>query len=160
MMQPPPSRYKVVERGRRLEVIDTRTGKPASSVPLPLAGGVRGGAIGRGRDGNLTGPPPTPPASGRGAQAGSAGLDSDTFVTKRWFDDKAPRTIRLNYANRARLLNLRWIVAVAIALLVVLSFWFWPLAILLVFAVAFGPKLRAQLRVASTRWLDGLDQAA
>jgi hypothetical protein len=150
MMQPPPSRYKVVERGRRLEVIDTRTGKPASSVPHGDTGAVR-------RD--LSGPP-APPVSGRGAKGESAGIDSSTFVTRRWFDDKAPRAIRLNYANRARLLNLRWIVAVAIALLVVLSFWFWPLAILLVFALAFGPKLRAQLRAASTRWLDGLDQAA
>jgi hypothetical protein len=154
-MQPPPSRYKVVERGRRLEVIDTRTGKPASSVPLPLAGG----AIGRGRDGDLTGPP-TPPASGRGAQGASAGIDTNVFVTRRWFDDKAPRSIRLNYANRAQLLNLRWVAAIAIALLVVVSFWFWPLAIMLVFALAFGPKLRAQLRAASTRWLDRLDQAA
>ncbi|WP_233503368.1 hypothetical protein [Sphingomonas psychrotolerans] len=82
------------------------------------------------------------------------------FVTKRWFDDKAPRTIRMNYANRARLLNLRWVAAGAIALLVVLSFWFWPLAIMLVAALAFGPKLRMQLRAASTGWLDGLDQAA
>jgi hypothetical protein len=157
-MQPPPSRYKVVERGRRLEVIDTRTGKPASSsVPLPLAGGARGGNdLRRGRNDDLT----APPASGRGAQRGSAGIDSSSFTTRAWFDDKAPRTIRLNYANRARLLNLRWIVALAVALLVVASFWFWPLAIMLAFALAFGPKLRAQLRAASTRWLDGLDQAA
>jgi hypothetical protein len=156
-MQLPPPRYKVVERGRRLEVIDTRTGKPASShIPPPLAG-ARGGAIGAApRD--LTGRPTA--ASGRGAPKEGAGIDSGVFVTKRWFDDKAPRTIRLNYANRARLLNLRWVAAIAIALLVVLSFWFWPLAMILVAALAFGPKLRAQLRAASTSWLDGLDQAA
>jgi hypothetical protein len=82
------------------------------------------------------------------------------FVTRRWFDDKAPRSIRMNYANRARLLNLRWGAAIAVALLVVLSFLFWPLAVMLVFALIFGPKLRAQLRVVSTRWLDGFDQAA
>ncbi len=157
-MQVPPPRYKVVERGRRLEVIDTRTGKPASShVPLPLAGS-RGGAIGAAPH-DLTGPPATP-ASGRGATKDGAGIDPGVFVTKRWFDDKAPRTIRLNFTNRAQLLNLRWVAAVAIALFVVLSFWFWPLAIFLVFALAFGPKLRAQLRAASTSWLDRLDQAA
>jgi len=157
MMRPPPSRYKVVERGRRLEVIDTRTGKPASSsVPLPLAGGARGGGdLGRGRDGDLSGPP----ASGRGATGAGAGVDSEIFLTRRWFDDKAPRAIRMNYANRARLLSLRWGVAIAVALLVGLSFLFWPLAIFLVFALATGPKLRAQLRAASTSWLDGLDQA-
>jgi hypothetical protein len=156
MMQPPPSRYKVVERGRRLEVIDTRTGKPASSsIPLPPAG-ARGGDVGAApRD--LSGPPV--PAGG-GATKESAGIDPGVLVTRRWFDDKAPRTIRMNYTNRARLLNLRWGFAIAIALLVALSFLFWPLAIVLVFALVFGPKLRAQLRTVSTRWLDGLDQAA
>jgi hypothetical protein len=159
MMQPPPSRYKVVERGRRLEVIDTRTGKPASSsVPLPLAGARGGDGLRRGRDGDLSGPPT--PASGRGATTDTAGIDSGIFVTRRWFDDKAPRTIRMNYTNRARLLNLRWGLAIAVALLVALSFLFWPLAIVLVFALVFGPKLRAQLRTVSTRWLDGFDQAA
>ncbi|MDP5280434.1 hypothetical protein Q9Q95_16010 [Sphingomonas sp. DG1-23] len=82
------------------------------------------------------------------------------MVTRRWFDDRAPRTIRMNYANRARLLNLRWGFAIGVALLVALSFLFWPLAIVLVFALVFGPKLRAQLRVVSTNWLDGFDQAA
>lgn len=127
-MRPPPSRYKVVERGRRLEVIDTQTGQSASR----------------------------PPAAS-GGKSGGAGIDTDVFVTKRWYDDKAPRAIRLNYATRARLLNLRWGIALAVALLVALSFLFWPLAIFLVFALAAGPKLRAQLRAASTRWLDGLD---
>jgi hypothetical protein len=158
MMQPPPSRYKVVERGRRLEVIDTRTGEPASrSIPLPRAGGTRG-EIGRApRD--LTGPPASP-ASARGATGESAGIDTDVFVTRSWFDDKAPRPIRMNFANRQRLLNLRWGAAIAVALLVALSFLFWPLAIMLVIALAAGPKLRAQLRAASTSWLDGFDQAA
>lgn len=153
-MRPPPTRYKVVERGRRLEVIDTWSGEPVSrpSVPLPLVG-TRGGEVGPGpRD--LSAPP------ANGARAGSAGIDSNSFVTRRWYDDKAPRTIRLNYATRSRLTQLRYGAAVAIALLVVLSFLFWPIAIFLVFALAAGPKLRAQLRAASTSWIDGLDQAA
>ena len=127
-MRPPPTRYKVVERGRRLEVIDTQTGEPVSRH------------------------------SAAPQKNGGAGIDSDVFVTKRWYDDKAPRAIRINYATRARLLNLRWGVALAAALLVGLSFLFWPLAVFLVFALAAGPKLRAQLRAASTSWLDGLDQ--
>jgi hypothetical protein len=133
MMQPPASRYKVVERGRRLEVIDTRTGKPASSSVRVAE----------------------PERSGKSA---GAGIDADAFFTKRWYDDKAPRRIRLNFVNRQRLLSLRWGIAIAVAILVVLSFLFWPLAVLLVVALAAGPKLRAQIRVASTRWLDGLDQ--
>jgi len=130
-MRPPPSRYKVVERGRRLEVIDTQTGQPVAR------------------------PPSAPSRHGSGA-----GSDADFFVTKRWFDDKAPRAIRMNYATRARLLNLRWGVAIAVAMLVGLSFLFWPLAVFVIFALVAGPKLRAQLRAASTSWLDQLDQAA
>jgi hypothetical protein len=158
-MRPPPTRYKVVERGRRLEVIDTLTGQPASSsVPLPLAGGARGGDIGApARDLSA---PPIPPPSGRGAQPGSAGLDSGTFVTRRWYDDKAPRTIRMNYSNRARLTNLRYGIAVAVALLVVLAFMFWPFALILVAAVTLNPKIRTQIRTGITRWIDGFDQAA
>lgn len=130
-MRPPPTRYRVVERGRRLEVIDTLTGEPVSRAP-----------------------------SAYSRQGTGAGIDSDVFVTRRWYDDKAPRAIRINHATRARLLNLRWGVALGVALLVALSFLFWPLAIFLVFALAAGPKLRAQLRAASTSWLDRLDQAA
>lgn len=130
-MRPPPSRYKVVERGRRLEVIDTQTGQPVARPPS---------------------------ASSR--QGSGAGGDSNFFVTKRWFDDKAPRAIRMNYATRARLLNLRWGIALGVALLVALSFLFWPLAVFVIFALVAGPKLRAQLRAASTSWLDQLDQAA
>jgi hypothetical protein len=156
MMRPPPSRYKVVERGRRLEVIDTRTGRPASSS-VPLSG--RRGGDARERRDDLSGPP-TAFEINSGAKAGSAGIDTDSFSTSRWYDDKAPRRIRLNYTNRQRLLSLRWGAAIAVALLVVLSFLFWPLAILLVVALAAGPKLRAQLRTGSTRWLDGFDQTA
>lgn len=154
-MRPPPTRYKVVERGRRLEVIDTLTGKSASSsVSLPLAG-VKGGGVGAApRDLSA------PPASGRRAQAGSAGLDSGAFVTRRWYDDKAPRTIRMNYVNRARLTNLRYGIAVAVALLVVLAFLFWPFAMILVVLVTMNPKIRTQIRTGITRWIDGFDQAA
>jgi hypothetical protein len=147
-MQPPPSRYKVVERGRRLEVIDTHTGKPASTPPrLPLEGAPR-----LEHSGHKTG--------GGGATGGSAGIDPGGFRTSRWYDDKAPRTIRMSYTNRARLLNLRWGVAIAVALFVALGFLFWPAALLLIVALVTGPKLRAQLRAASTRFLDELDQAA
>ena len=128
-MRPPPTRYKVVERGRRLEVIDTLTGEPVSRLPS---------------------------ASSR--QGSGAGIDSDVFVTKRWYDDKAPRAIRINRAARAQFTNLRYGVAVAVALLVVMGFLFWPLLVILAFLLATGPTRRAQLRTASTRWLDGLDQ--
>lgn len=87
-------------------------------------------------------------------QSGTAGIDSDSFTTRRWFDEKAPRTIRLDYVTRARLLNLRWGIALGVALFVALGFWFWPAAVFLIVALAGNPKLRAQLRAVSTRWLD------
>lgn len=154
IMRPPPTRYKVVERGRRLEVIDTLTGQPASrpSVPRSLAGERRREEAPRGTS--------TPALGARPATAESAGIDSDVFVTRRWYDDKPPRRLRLNFSNRARLTNLRYGIAIAVALFVVLSFWFWPLAVFAIFALVAGPKLRAQLRAASTSWLDQLDQAA
>lgn len=149
-MRPPPTRYKVVERGRRLEVIDTLTGEPVSrpSVPLPLSGGIRGPDAG------------TAPRDPAASSGGSAGIDSGMFVTKRWYDDKAPRAIRINRAARAQFTNLRFSIAIAVALLVVMGFLFWPFLVILAFLLGTGPKLRAQLRAASTRWLDRLDQAA
>lgn len=156
-MRPPPTRYKIVERGRRLEVIDTWSGERVSSPsPCPLAGGSRSDDLRDRRPDDLS----APPASTKTPRAGTAGLDSDTFVTRGWYDDKAPRTIRLNFVNRARLTNLRYGFAVAIALLVVLAFWFWPFALILVFAVTVNPKLRTQLRASITKWIDGFDQAA
>lgn len=146
--QPPPSRYKVVERGRRLEVIDTRTGERASShnAPLPLSGGD-GIFLTRRRV------PPSRPAGG------TAGMDADTFVTKAFYDAKAPRTIRMNFVTRKRLDGVRFGGAIVIAVMVALAFLFWPLAIAAV-GLLFNPKVRRQLRAASTRFVDTLDQAA
>ena len=135
-MDAPPTRYRVVERGRRLEVIDTWSGERVT----PLRD--RPGAT-------RTGP----------RQETSDAAEGAAFTTKPWFDDKAPRIVRMNYATTARIKNLRYAIAVAIALVVVLCFLFWPLALILPFALLGTPKLRDQLRGASTRWIDGLDQA-
>jgi hypothetical protein len=156
-MRPPPTRYKIVERGRRLEVIDTWSGERVSSpAPRPLAQGGRNDDLSDRRSDDLS----APPASAKTARAGSAGVDADTFVTRRWYDDKAPRTIRLNYSNRARLTNLRYGIAVGVAVLVALAFLFWPFAVIVVLVVTLNPKLRTQLRAGITSWIDGFDQAA
>jgi hypothetical protein len=132
--KPPPSRYKVIERGRRLEVIDTLTGQPASrSLPPPRADG------GGGRQGGVE--------------------DGDSFTTRRWYDDKAPRRIRLNFATRKRFDQLRMTIAIVVALLVAFAFLFWPFFVpLLVVAGAVGWQQRVQARTAVTRFLDGFDQ--
>lgn len=156
-MDMPPSRYRVEERGRRLVVIDRRTGREVSPTksPLPLAGGV-GGGDGQKRRG------PAPPASG--AQGWKFGLKQpratpDSFVTRSWFDTKAPRTIKLNYTAHSRLATLRFGGAILIALLVTGSFLFWPWFPFTLAAVLTPPKTRERLRAASTRWIDGFDQA-
>lgn len=134
-MQPPPTRYKVVERGRRLVVIDTRTGSPVSE--------------------HREAAPPAQPV-----QRSPAGVDDGSvFTTRPWYDEKAPRTVRLNYAARQRIKNVRFGIALAAAVLVVLLFLFWPFSLVL-FVLLAQPKLRKQARTAVTRWIDEFDQAA
>jgi hypothetical protein len=159
-MDMPPSRYRVEERGRRLVVIDRKTGREVSHTksPLPLAGGVGGG------DGSQKRREPAPAASGRGAQGWKFGLKQaratpDSFVTRSWFDAKAPRTIKLNYTAHSRLATLRFGGAILIALLVTGSFLFWPWFPFTLAAVLTPQKTRERLRAASTRWIDGFDQA-
>ncbi|WP_348770560.1 hypothetical protein [Sphingomonas sp. S2M10] len=103
-------------------------------------------------------------ASGRGAQGWKFGLKQaratpDSFVTRSWFDAKAPRTLKLNYTAHSRLAALRFGGAILIALLVTGSFLFWPWFPFTLAVVLAAPKMRAHLREASTRWLDGFDQA-
>lgn len=157
-MDMPPSRYRVEERGRRLVVIDRKSGRAVSPTksPLPLAGGA--GRSGQHRSGK------TPPASARGAQAWKFGFKQpratpDSFVTRSWFDAKAPRTIKLNYTAHSRLAALRFGGAILIALLVAGSFLFWPWFPFILAALLGPAKMRAHLRQASTRWIDGFDQA-
>jgi hypothetical protein len=135
MRTPPPSRYKVVERGRRLEVIDTRTGKPAAPGIAPSPSGQGGGKPG-------------------------AGIDDGTFTTRRWYDAKAPRTIRLNFVTRRRLDSLRFGIAIAVAIWVVLSVWLWPFVPVFTLAALATPGGRKALRDAVTRFVNSLDQAA
>lgn len=165
-MDMPPSRYRVEERGRRLVVIDRKTGREVShtKTPLPPAGGVGGGDGSQKRRGLRRAPPPSPPASGRGAQAWRFGIQRpkatpDSFVTRSWFDAKAPRAIKLNYTAHSRLATLRFGGAILIALLVTGSFLFWPWFPFTLAAVLGPAKMRERLREASTRWLDGFDQA-
>lgn len=134
-MKLPPSRYRVVEKGRRLVVIDTQTGAPVSQ--------------------HGDGAPPAQPV-----RRSPAGVDDGSvFVTQRWYDDRAPRTVRLNYATRQQIKNIRFAIAIAVAVCVVIGFLFWP--VLILFAVLLAqPKLHKQARAAVTRWIDGFDQAA
>jgi hypothetical protein len=135
-MKPPPTRYRVVEKGRRLVVIDTLTGAPVREHGDPSA-----------------------PARQPVRQSPAGVDDGSVITTQLWYDDKAPRTVRMNYASRQQIKNFRFVIAIAVAVLVVLGFLFWPLLVVVGVLLA-QPKLHKQARAAVTRWIDGLDQAA
>ena len=81
------------------------------------------------------------------------------LVTRRFYDDKGPRTIRLNPGSAATLGRVKFVALfAALALVVVAVAWTWmllPLAIILANA-----KVRAPLRAAITTWLDRVAREA
>jgi hypothetical protein len=136
-MDMPPTRYRIVERGRRLEVIDSWKGEPVRP------------------------PQPASPSKRRSSpllhKLGSG--DGTGFTTSALYDAKGPRTLRLDYAAVARLRQVRFVLAIGVAVLVALAFYsLWAIAVL--FALFANTKVRSGLRDAITRWLDGFDQAA
>lgn len=154
-LQPPPSRYRVIERGRRLEVIDTRADASPDGAPPPL---VRRGARDR-------------VSAAEGALSRLAESDAKTggliertgfdgravFATRRWFDDKAPRRLALDPEAVRRLETVRS-VATGAAVLLVIAIVFQP-AFALLLALPASPRLRARLRARATAWLDRFSPA-
>lgn len=138
-MDMPPTRFRVIERGRRLEVIDTRA-----------ASGSVVSALGRddGRE--------RPRATGWLRQTRFDG--SADWRTHRLYDAKGPRTIALD-PGRAVIARVvpAGIVALVLVLGLVIAFSPWVLAGL--FALA-NPKVRGNVRDATTRMIDRLDSGA
>lgn len=135
--QPPPSRYRVVEQGRRLVVIDTQTGRPAVSGHDPAPA-----------------PDTTPLGPERIAFDGRAVL-----VTRPFYDDKAPRRLILDEGTARWLENARSL-GIGAAVLAVVATVFTPalLAVLVFAAIALvNPKTRAAARKPITAWLDRYD---
>lgn len=135
--QPPPSRYRVVEQGRRLVVIDTRTGTSAD----------------RGRDVAPTGAK-TPLGPERIAFDGRAVL-----VTRPFYDDKAPRRLVLDegaarWLENARSLGIGAAVLAVVAAILIPQIV--PIGLIAIVAVVNG-KSRARLRAGLTAWLDRFD---
>lgn len=141
----PPSRYKVVERDRRLVVIDTLTGKPASA-PCPV-------------------PPATryehsvPPSAERPvAEAEPRRIDdrsgAQILTTSRLYDLKAPRRIVMGDRFNEKFGKAigGWLVGLFFA--VAIAFLFFPWLIVLPFILALQPRLRAAIRQWITARLD------
>lgn len=137
--QPPPSRYRVVEKGRRLVVIDTQTGEPPARAGRDAASDV------------------TPLGPERIAFDGRSVL-----VTRRFYDDKAPRRLTLDEGTTRWLEGARSLaIGGAVLGIVLLIFLPWlafgavPIAVLLL-----RPQGRAALRALATRWLDRYEASA
>ncbi|WP_326523244.1 hypothetical protein [Sphingomonas sp.] len=133
-MQPPPSRYRVVEKGRRLVVIDTHTGQPAARRPAKASPESKPAALG----------PERIAFDGR-----------STLVTRAFYDDKAPRTLTLDDGATGMIEKLRSAAigaAVFYAVLVV----FFPWLLLLPIVLLHG-EVRRRIRAATTEWLDRYD---
>ena len=137
MTDMPPTRFRVVERGRRLEVIDTQAGKtpPArrSETPRPAAGKAPRFKL---------------PEKVRYDGGGS-------WTTDGFYDAKGPRTVtldagamrRLRYAGAAVLALVMVWVALGFAIPIV---WGAPMLLL-------NPKVRETVRGQVTTLIDGLD---
>ncbi|MGR6330660.1 hypothetical protein ACU5AX_16480 [Sphingomonas sp. XXL09] len=152
MTRIPPSRWKVVERGRRLEVIDTQSGVRigAAPPPVPSSGARPGRPVTKAR-------PAPAEKDGVWLRKVSFGGTSD-LTTHRLYDDKGPRTVRLDpLSARIAGLAIGGIVLALTALIVAAVFW--P-AILLVLVPLFQGNIRAPFRRAVTQWLDARETGA
>jgi hypothetical protein len=138
-MDVPPSRYKVVEQGRRLVVIDTWNGdRPVTRQAA--------------RPDTPTRPVPTGPVRVARPQVGRqrADLPDTVITTQPWFDAKGPRRVKI--AGGAHLFMLVLSLGGMAAALVVMM-WGWPVLVVIGFILA-QKRVRSGLRTAITAWLD------
>lgn len=153
MTRIPPSRWKVVERGRRLEVIDTQSDArigAAPPPPAPASGARPGRSATKARPAR---------AERDGVWLRKVSFDGTSdLTTHRLYDDRGPRTVRLDpLSARIAGLAMGGIVVTLTALIVAAVFW--P-AILLVLVPLFQGNIRAPIRRAITQWLDTRETGA
>jgi hypothetical protein len=153
-MDMPPSRYRVVERDRRLIVLDTHDGnRPVVRTPVP--------------------PPPAQPRRdslrpsrpittdeaaqdlGKAMDAIRAGNADPVFETQRWYDDKAPRRVRLRKQG-GNGMGVAIIAILFVVMIGIVSFG-WPLLVVAAFLLL-QPAARKAFRRSVTRWLDKQEQ--
>lgn len=136
----PPSRYKVVERDRRLVVIDTLTGKPASA-PGPDAPTDRA-------------PPPDRPVAEDEPRRIDDRSGAQILTTSPLYDLKAPRRIvmgdRFNEKIGAAIGG--WLIGLFFAF--VIAFLLFPWLLLVPVGLLLQPKVRAAIRIWITARLD------
>lgn len=127
--QPPPSRYRIYERHRRLVVVDQWATPSTRSIIAPLAQKMPGGKLQR------------------------IAFDGRTaFTTHRLFDAKGPRTIILDPGGASMIGGMKVALVVGAATLVAVAF-IWPY-FLIPLVLVLQRRLRHQLRARTTAWLD------
>ncbi len=145
----PPSRYKVVERDRRLVVIDTLTGKPASA-PGPIPPAARQDQ-----------PEPSPverPVTETEPRRIDDRSGAQILTTSPLYDLKAPRRIVMGDRFNEKIGKAigGWLIAAFFAFTI--AFLFFPWLIVLPFVLALQPKLRAGIRTWITARLDEIER--
>jgi hypothetical protein len=151
-MDMPPSRYKVVERGRRLIVVDTVSGMPVTGLDPEQQARIDGlkqrlaaPETRRSTPARDPAPAPSPMAAG----------DPQVLATQDWFDDKAPRRVRIGKDQQTGFLVVLGVILAAVA-----AAWFafgWP-AFLVGGFFLWYKDVRRGIRGAITRWLDRMEQ--
>jgi hypothetical protein len=165
--EPPPSRYRVIERGRRLEVIDTMAGRrpplayvpearaaPTDALPVPEIPAYRPSAP-------VTAPPPgmiaAPDFLRNVAQTVCGERRDETGVllldTARWYDGKGPRTIALDPEGERELALLVIVMLVVAVGAIILAVVGGPVGWVIVFI---GLSTLQRGKALATRWLDRL----
>ena len=150
MTDAPPSRYRVVERGRRLVVIDNHSGRPVNHEHPVVAAEPNA-------DRSKPALPTMQPKPG-----GVPGLTMDergkqVITTSRLIDDKGPRRITVTGDAERLFGNLTSMALGGVVVFVVLAILFWPV-VFAPFALAYQP-VRAAARRALTGWFDRMVQA-
>lgn len=143
----PPSRYKVVERDRRLVVIDTLTGKP-TSTPGPVGPVIRAEQP----------PPAERPVTEDAPRQIDDRSGAQILTTSPLYDLKAPRRIvmgdRFNEKIGAAIGG--WLAGLIFAFVIALLFFPWLL--LVPVALLLQPKVRAAIRQWITARLDEVER--
>lgn len=144
MTDVPPSRYQVVERGRRLVVIDRQTGRPAAREP-----GSQDRAVAQ-RPAERIGERPIEASPSKVDDRSGAAI----LTTSPIYDLKAPRRIVMDDRFNERFGKLLggWLIGGFIALAV--AFVIFPWLIVLPLVLLFQPKSRAAIRQWITARLD------
>ncbi|MEN3748655.1 hypothetical protein TPR58_15875 [Sphingomonas sp. HF-S3] len=159
-MDMPPTRYRVVEKGRRLIVIDRLRGERVESR---IVDSLERRSPRRVETRDRPAPAPAPTRARRAESRRSTGSGAETasgmvLSTQRWFDDRGPRRIRVDSDGEGKLaIAAVGAALVAVLIIVLLIATGWIVLPILVF-VAFQSGPRKALRSRITDWLTGLGE--